>query len=86
VPLPAWHFDRHAVSRGAMDRFYERLESTCGAWGYPCFDFSDHEWDEGFTLPNTSHFSEKGWLYVDRVLDDFYHDRLSPPPPSGNAS
>lgn len=75
VPLPGRHFDRHAVSRAARDHFYQRLETVCSKRGIPCVDFADHDLDDDFTLPRSSHFSEKGWLYVNRVLDDFYHGR-----------
>ena len=76
VPLRGWHYDAHAVSREARDHFYHRIEAMGREHGYPVVDFSDHDLDYDFTLPNSSHFSPRGWLTVNRVIDDFYHDRL----------
>lgn len=75
VPLSGTGFDRKGVSRAARDVFYRRFESVCADHGYQAQTFSDHDLDDGFTIPRSSHFTPKGWLYVDRVLDDFYHDR-----------
>lgn len=75
VPITGSGLDRHGVSGLARDQFYHRFESMCAEHGYQAQTFSDHDLDDGFTIPKSSHFTPKGWLYVDRVLDDFYHDR-----------
>lgn len=75
VPLTGTGYDRRGVSRAARDKFYHRFESLCAEHGYQANTFSDHDRDDGFTIPKSSHFTPKGWLYVDRALDDFYHDR-----------
>ncbi|MEI6536754.1 MAG: D-alanyl-lipoteichoic acid biosynthesis protein DltD, partial [Verrucomicrobiaceae bacterium] len=75
VPIGGTGYDRRGVSRVARDGFYHRFESLCAKHGYRAVTFSDHDLDDGFTIPRSSHFTPKGWLYVDRVLDDFYHDR-----------
>ncbi|HEY2574270.1 MAG TPA: D-alanyl-lipoteichoic acid biosynthesis protein DltD [Verrucomicrobiaceae bacterium] len=85
APLPASYYERHDVSGAARGHVYRRIKQTCAARGIPAVDFAGHELDDEFTLPRTSHFSDKGWLYVDRVLDDFYHDRLPRPQPAWDA-
>lgn len=75
VPIAGTGHDRHGVSRTARNAFYHQFESLCMKYGFPAVTFSDHDMDDGFTIPRSSHFTPKGWLYVDRVLDDFYHDR-----------
>lgn len=75
--------DNHGVSRAARDVFYKRVEEMCAAHHYPCSTFSDHDLDTAFIIGRSSHLTEKGWVYVNRLLDDFYHDRLPPAKPSG---
>lgn len=75
VPIAGTVYDRHGVSGLALDQFYRRFEALSAEHGFQAVTFSDHDKDDGFTIPKSSHFTPKGWLYVDRVLDDFYHGR-----------
>lgn len=75
VPLTGEGWNQRGVSGRARDGYYHRFESECSEHGYQAVTFADHDMDEGFTISRSSHFTPKGWLYVDRVLDDFYHDR-----------
>ncbi len=74
VPITGSGMDKHGISGLARDQFYRRFESMSAVRGFPAVTFSDHDMDDGFTIPKSSHFTPRAWLYVDRVLDDFYHD------------
>jgi D-alanine transfer protein len=45
-------------------------------YGYPVADFRDHVANERFTVDFLDHLSGEGWLYYNKMLDDFFHDRL----------
>jgi D-alanine transfer protein len=79
VPLPGLSFDRHGVSRQARDYYYQRIQTMSAERGFPAVTFSEHDHDvpDDFLLGIGTHLEIKGWLYVDKVVDDFYHDRLS---------
>jgi hypothetical protein len=38
-------------------------------------DFADHDLDQDFLSGHHDHLTDKGWLYFDKALDDFAHDR-----------
>lgn len=79
VPLPGVSFEKHGLSRAARGYYYRRVETMSVEHGFHVETFSDHDLDQEFIVGATSHLTAKGWLYVDRLLDDFYHDRLPPP-------
>ncbi len=79
VPLPGVSSEKHGISRAARATYYRRVENMSMERGFHVETFSDHDMDQEFIVGATTHLTTKGWLYVDRLLDDFYHDRLPPP-------
>ena len=79
APLDGLRYDAHAVSRVARNHYYHRLEEECHSRGFQCESFAEHDLDAGFLIPNSSHYTPKGWLYVNRLLDAFYHDKIPAP-------
>jgi D-alanine transfer protein len=78
VPLPGVSSEKHGLSRAARSYFYRRVENMSVEHGFHVQTFSDHDLDQGFIVGATTHLTTKGWIYVDQVLDAFYHDRLPP--------
>lgn len=79
VPLPGVSSEKHGLSRAARSYYYRRVENMSVERGFHVETFSDHDMDQEFIVGASTHLTTKGWLYVDRLLDDFYHDRLPPP-------
>jgi D-alanine transfer protein len=75
VPLGGNGLETHGITRQDRDVFYDGLRKACAPYGWPLVEFAEHDMDPGFLKRGTSHFTPKGWLYVNWVLDDFYHDR-----------
>lgn len=75
VPLGGIGLEAHGVSRAAREHYYQHLRDVCAPYGWPLLDFAEHDMDPAFLIKGTSHFTPKGWLYVNWALDDFYHDR-----------
>jgi D-alanine transfer protein len=51
------------------------MHELAKAYNFPLLAFREHERDPGFLHDFLDHLSVKGWLYYDKALDDFYHDR-----------
>jgi D-alanine transfer protein len=82
VPLDGTFEDAHGVSLAARNYFYNRLGTSCAKRGFSFAHFPEHDLDTDFVFDHSSHPTGKGWLFIDRLLDDFYHDRLPVAPDS----
>jgi D-alanyl-lipoteichoic acid biosynthesis protein DltD len=63
-------------SEEAQNFYYEMLHQTVDPFGYPVIDFQEYGRDKYFSSDMASHSSPKGWMYINEILDDFYHDRI----------
>ena len=79
IPLDGAYENSHGVSSRGRDYYYNRLGDACNARGFRLMHFNDHDLDTEFVINHSSHLSGKGWIFIDRLLDDFYHNRLPPP-------
>jgi D-alanine transfer protein len=82
VPLPGPRLDRFNVSRSAREYFHNRVTELCRERNFAVETFRDQELAIDFLEGSGTHLEEKGWIYVDRLLDDFYHNRI---PAAGEA-
>ena len=80
IPIDGRYFDRFGVGRETRDLYYERISALAQQYHISLIDFREHDEDEDFLVGHHDHLSEKGWLYFDKALDDFFHDRLSSKP------
>ncbi len=71
--------DALGVPLSARTQFYDRLEESVNAYGFPLLDFRQYDGDKYFVIDLFSHISRKGWVYVDQTLDAFYHGTLPDP-------
>jgi hypothetical protein len=78
IPMDGTFYDKHKVGRSTRDHYYVRLREICEKRGVPVEEFLDHDRDPGFIVGSTSHPTKKGWLYINKVLDAFFHDRYQP--------
>ncbi len=76
VPLDGQYEEAHGLSPAGLYYYYNRLEKLCAKRGFPLAHFPDHDQDKLFVVDHSSHVTGKGWLFVNHLLDDFYHDRL----------
>lgn len=77
MPLAGRFFDRFGVGRPVRDLYYKEVRARAWAHRLPLIDFAEHDEDEGFVVGHHDHLSDKGWLYYDKALDDFFHGRLA---------
>lgn len=76
IPLDGPHCDDHARPREVRSAYYTRLKDTSARHRIPVFTFEEHEYDSDFLVNHTSHLTHRAWLYFNKTIDDFYHDRL----------
>jgi D-alanine transfer protein len=75
-PLNGTMWNAMGVSSAARQVYYDKLEGIVRSYGFPLVDFSDQDTNRLFSIDLSSHTSRVGWVYVDKVLDDFYHGRI----------
>jgi D-alanine transfer protein len=76
MPIDGRYFDRFGVGRPFRDLYYQRIRGLAQAHHVPLLDFEEHDLDEDFLVAHRDHLTDKGWLYFDKALDDFFHERL----------
>lgn len=77
VPMPGPSLNRKGVSRAARDYYYKRVQAMANERGFPAATFSHQDLAIDFLVGSGTHLEEKGWLYVNELLDNFFHDKLS---------
>jgi D-alanine transfer protein len=80
MPIDGKYFDRFGVGRPYRDLYYKRIRGLAEVHHIPLLAFEEHDLDEDFLVAHRDHLTDKGWLYFDKALDDFFHGRLVPPP------
>jgi D-alanine transfer protein len=75
-PINAPYWEARGISLAIRQAFYDRLGQSAARYGLPLVDFRDHEADKYFSVDEDSHTSRKGWVYVNKAMDDFYHGAL----------
>jgi D-alanine transfer protein len=75
MPLNAAYYDYLGTPVSVRRVYYEKLRELARTYAVPVIDFEDHDGDKYFTIDSGFHLSRKGWIYYDRALDAFFHDR-----------
>jgi D-alanine transfer protein len=71
-------WDANGVSRSARQAYYDKLKALVGKYGFPLVEFEDYDGERLFTIDRSSHTSRLGWVYVNQILDAFYHGSSLP--------
>ena len=76
VPQDGPISDKNGIDFAARNVYYQRVREMAARYGYPARTFEEHEYDGNFLIEHVSHLTDKGWLYLDEVIDAFYHEKL----------
>ncbi len=74
VPVNGRWYNYTGFPRQERTNYYKRVVQMIQSNGYPVADFSSHEYDLYF-LQDIMHLGWKGWVYVDKALDGFFHGK-----------
>jgi D-alanine transfer protein len=75
MPMPGYYDNFTVLSRRERQLYYERWEQELERLGVPSLDFRDADEDLYFMTDTGAHFSPRGWLFADRALDMFWHEK-----------
>jgi D-alanine transfer protein len=75
VPLAGFYADHTSFSPAARAAYYDRWERTAERTDAPWLDFRAEDEDPWFVTDNGGHWSPRGWIFANRALDMFWHDR-----------
>jgi len=78
MPIAGQSYDQRGVSRKARESYYKRMRAVAQRYQSPLVEFEDHDNDSAFLDSQEDHLTGKGWMFYDRVLDDFFHGRIPP--------
>jgi D-alanine transfer protein len=73
IPMDSVHFRQMGVSQTSLDFYLQRLRELAGRYDAALVDFADHREDPWFLGDHHDHFSAKGWMFVNKELDGFFH-------------
>ncbi|HYR59105.1 MAG TPA: D-alanyl-lipoteichoic acid biosynthesis protein DltD [Chthoniobacteraceae bacterium] len=77
MPLDVPFYRRLGVSKVARSQFLVRLRALTQRYEVPLLDFAEHNRDPRFLADHHDHLSIEGWMYYNRALDDFFHNRIA---------
>jgi D-alanine transfer protein len=75
MPVHAQDLETVGVSLKARAAFPTQLMQVAAKYGVPLAYFQAHEDDPLFFADHLDHLGAKGWIYYNKVLDDFFHGR-----------
>jgi len=83
IPLDGQFYDQIGVSRSARECYYKKMRALAQRYHFALVEFAQHDEDKTFLNHRerhpVAHLTAKGWMFYNRALDDFFHDR----PPEG---
>lgn len=75
MPVEDIRLQVYGVSPEVRTDYLRRLDETAARYNVALLDFREHEKDPAFLVDFLDHLSPQGWLYYNKALDDFYHER-----------
>ncbi|MEI9896519.1 MAG: D-alanyl-lipoteichoic acid biosynthesis protein DltD [Chthoniobacter sp.] len=75
MPVEDIRLEVYGVSPEARTAYLRRLDETAARYDVALLDFREHQKDPSFLVDFLDHLSPQGWLYYNKALDDFYHER-----------
>lgn len=73
VPVHGEWYDYTGFKKENRDAYYKKATKLIGSYGFKYEDLSKYEYEEYF-LKDIMHLGWKGWLYVDKAIDRYYHE------------
>ncbi|MXV42431.1 D-alanyl-lipoteichoic acid biosynthesis protein DltD, partial [Bacillus subtilis] len=71
IPVNGKWYDYTGFPKKGRTDYYKKVNKQIRAKGFQVADFSGHEYDPYF-MKDTIHIGWKGWVYVDKAIDEFY--------------
>jgi D-alanine transfer protein len=75
MPIAGKAYDQAGVSRSSRETYYKRMRAYAQRYNFPLVQFEEHDDDPAFLDRQQNHLTAKGWMFYNRALDDFFHNR-----------
>ena len=73
IPIDYPYYESIGVTRESLDQYLQHLHALAARYDVALVDFAEHQNDVAFFADHNDHLSARGWLYMDRALDFYYH-------------
>jgi D-alanine transfer protein len=73
IPVQGKWYDYIDFSKEDRQNCYKKINNLITSYNFQLLDLSTHEYDEHF-LKDTMHLGWKGWIYIDKAIDEHYHN------------
>lgn len=72
VPANGRWYDYGGFTKDERKTYYDKVKNLIDSYGYDVADFTTNEYEPYF-LQDTMHLGWKGWLNVDKAIDEYYN-------------
>jgi D-alanine transfer protein len=84
MPMDGRFYDEVGISRSVRKCYYDKMRALAARYNFALVEFEQHDEDLTFLDHRAQqikhvaspHLTAKGWMFYDRVLDDFFHGRV----------
>ena len=73
IPVNGKWYDYCGFNKEDRKAYYNKTNEMAKSYGFEVADFSGHEYDDYF-LKDGSHLGWKRWVYVNKAIDQYYHE------------
>lgn len=73
IPINYTYYESTGIARESLDQYLAHLHALADRYDVALIDFAGHQNDTAFFADHNDHLSARGWLYMDRALDLYYH-------------
>ncbi len=75
VPVNKRWYDYCEFPKDDIAKYYSKIDNIIEPYNFEILDLSPHE-SEPYVLKDTMHLGWKGWIYIDKKIDEYYnHNR-----------
>jgi D-alanine transfer protein len=84
MPMDGQFYDGAGISHSVRECYYQKMRVLAQQYNFALADFEQHDEDATFLDHRVTrikhiaspHLTAKGWMFYDRVLDKFFHERV----------
>lgn len=72
MPVNAKYYDFSGINESTRQAYFTKTKNLISSYGFDVSEFQNHEYEK-YLMQDGMHLGWKGWLYVDKEIDKYYH-------------
>lgn len=72
MPVNAQYYDFNGISKSTRNAYFDKTKNLISSYGFDVNEFQNHEYEK-YLMEDGMHLGWKGWLYVDKEINKYYH-------------